>query len=89
LRDGDRLWKIWWLWGAPVAWITIGLILGAEATREAGHHNWGNVLDVARLAVYWAWCRMAWRCSGNVDNPLWSPLSKAVLAAGFALNVFV
>ena len=44
---------------------------------------------MARLAVYWYWCRLAWKCSGNVDNPFWTPLSKAALAAGFAVNVLV
>jgi len=88
-RDGDRLWKIWWLWGVPLAWITTALILGAEATREAGHPGWGNLLDVARIAVYWFWCRMAWKCSSNVDHPAWNVLSKGALAAGFVATVFI
>ena len=66
----------------PAAWATSALVLGAEFAREAGLHGTGNLLDVARLAVYWYWCRLAWRCSGNVGNPLWTLLSKAALAAG-------
>jgi hypothetical protein len=86
--QGNELWKAWWLWGIPVAWITIALVLAAEECHLAGLHTLGNLLDVARLAVYWFWCRMAWKCSANVDHPAWSYLSKGALAAGFVAMVF-
>ena len=71
-----------------MAWITSALVLAAEESRVAGHHSLGNLLDLARLAVYWFWCRQAWRCSANAGNPAWNFLSKTALAAGFVLTVF-
>jgi hypothetical protein len=71
-----------------MAWATSALVLAAEQLRIAEWHGTGNLLDVARLAVYWFWCRMAWRCSANARNPAWKLLSKAALAAGFVLTVF-
>jgi hypothetical protein len=84
---GSELWKIWWLWGIPVAWIAIVLVLAAEHLRIAGHASAGDLLDIARLAVYWYWCRLAWKCSGNVGNPVWTLLSKGALAAGLFVTV--
>jgi len=62
-------------------------VLGAEELRGAEWHGTGNLLDIARLAVYWYWCRLAWKCSQNVDNPVWTPLSKTALAAGLVATV--
>lgn len=86
---GSELWKIWWLWGIPVAWIATALLLGAEHSRLEGRPAVGDALDIARLAVYWFWCRLAWRCSGNVGNPLWTPLTKAALGAGCVAHFLV
>jgi hypothetical protein len=83
----DELWKVWWLWGIPLAWLTTALVLGAEQLRLAGWPVGGDFLDVVRLAVYWFWCRLAWQCAGNVGNPLWTPLSRAALAAGLVATV--
>jgi hypothetical protein len=84
----QELWKVWWLWGIPLALITSALVLGGETAREARLHSLGNLLDVVRLALYWFWCRMAWKCSANVDHPAWNVLSKGALAAGFVATVF-
>ena len=65
-----------------MAWTTSALLLGAELLRDSGLHAGGDLCDVLRLALYWAWCRLAWRASGNVDKALWTPLSKLALAAG-------
>ena len=70
-----------------MAWGTSALVLGAEAFRGEGLHGMGDLFDVARLAVYWSWCRLAWHASGNVGNPVWTPLSKVALAAGLVVNV--
>jgi len=83
----EKLWKVWWLWGIPFAWITTLLVLAAEHFRLDGLHFAGDLLDIARLAVYWFWCRLAWQCSANVANPLWTPLSRAALAAGLVITV--
>ena len=70
-----------------MAWTTSALVLLAEELRIGGMHSAGNLLDVARLAVYWFWCRMAWKCSSNVGHPAWKLLSKGALAAGFVITV--
>jgi hypothetical protein len=83
----EQAWKVWWLWGPPLAWLTTVLILGAEEFRLNGMPVAGNLLDVLRLAVYWFWCRLAWRCAGNAGNPLWTLLTRAALAAGLVATV--
>ena len=85
----ERLWKVWWFAGIPVGWATSALVLYAECLRSAGHDNWGDALDVVRLLVYFAWFRLAWRCSRNVDSPWWTPLAQGALAAGLALAVML
>ena len=87
MTTDEKLWKVWWLWGVPVAWITSALVLAAEHARMTGLHGWGDLLDVARLATYWFWCRLAWKCSSNAGNPLWTLLSKTALAAGLVATV--
>jgi len=82
----QKLWRVWWQWGIPVAWAASALLVGAELARNAGEHSWGNAQDVARLALYWWWMRMAWTCSSNVANPLWSAVSRTALALGLAVN---
>jgi hypothetical protein len=89
MTESEKLWRIWWLWGIPTAWIASALILVAENARVAGYHGWGDVLDVARLAVYWYWMRLAWQRAGNVDNRFWTPLARIALAAGLAINALV
>ena len=76
-----------WLCGIPLAWLVTALILGAEYFRLHEMPVGGDLLDVLRLAVYWFWCRLAWQCAGNVSDPLWTPLSKAALAAGLVATV--
>jgi hypothetical protein len=86
MMASQKLWQVWWLWGMPVAWAASALLVGAELARSAGQHSWGNAQDVARLALYWWWMRMAWTCSGNVANRLWSPVSRTALVLGLAVN---
>jgi len=81
-----ELWKVWWIAGLPVSWLTIGLVLLAEGVRSAGHEAWGDALDVARFLLYLAWLRLAWRCSGNVSRPFWTPIAKGALCAGLVLS---
>jgi hypothetical protein len=89
-RSGrERLWKIWWLCGIPVAWATSALVVGAEAARVSGHHTGADWLDVFRLLIYLAWAQRAWRCAHNVEVRMWSPLSRCALTAGFAVMFLV
>jgi hypothetical protein len=82
----ERLWKVWWIAGIPMALTTSALLLVAEHLRYAGFHGWGALLDVARLFVYFAWFRLAWRCSRNVERPFWTRISRCLLAAGLVME---
>jgi len=89
-RDGrERLWKIWWLCGIPVAWVTSVLVIAAEAARNADHPVAGDWLDVLRLLVYILWAQLAWHCAHNVETRLWAPVARCALAAGFVLMLLV
>jgi hypothetical protein len=85
----EKLWRVWWLWGIPVAWATSALAVGAEYARLSGHYWLGDAMDIGRLAIYWWWMRIAWSCAGNVTNPIWSPLSRAVLVLGLTANALI
>jgi hypothetical protein len=85
MREGrERLWKVWWLAGIPVAWLTSLLVVAAEELRSAEYHGWGNFLDILRFLLFVAWVRLAWRCSRNVDSPYWRPIAFAGMGAGLA-----
>ena len=85
----EKLWRVWWLWGMPVAWAAIALVLSAEYARDAGQPGWGDFLDIVRLGLYWWWMRIAWSCSGNVGNRFWSPLARVGLLLGLAAHAFI
>ena len=85
----ERLWKVWWLWGLPVAWATSALLVGAEFVRVEGLHRTGDVLDLVRLGMYWLWLRLAWRCADNVDHRAWSFLARAALVTGLVGHALV
>ena len=87
----ERLWKVWWLGGIPVGWTTSLLVVVAEHLRYAdpSHSDWGDLLDVMRFLIYFVWLRFAWRCSHNVDLPLWTTLARATLGAGLVFMAVV
>ena len=89
LEAREKLWRVWWLWGIPVAWASTLLILLAELAHGSGWGTLGGVLDVARLLVYWQWLRFAWRCARNVANPLWTPVARGLLAGGLVVHALV
>jgi hypothetical protein len=39
-------------------------------------------MDVVRLLVYFAWARLAWRCSHNVQYAHVTPVVRFALGAG-------
>lgn len=89
-RDGrERLWKIWWLCGIPVAWLTSALLIAGEALRVAGHSNTADCLDVSRILIYALWARLAWQCAHNVGAKIWLPVSRCALSAGLVLMVLL
>ena len=85
----EQLWKIWWLCGIPVAWITSAMVIGGEAARVAEYPVAADWLDVLRILIYTAWARLAWLCAGNVELAAWSPVSRFALTAGLLLMVLV
>jgi hypothetical protein len=89
-RDGrERLWKVWWICGLPVAWATSALVIGAEVARNGGHAATGDWLDVLRLLIYILWAQLAWQCAQNVDTKIWAPISRFALTAGFVVMFLV
>jgi len=54
----------------------------ADNAREAGQAYWGDLLDVARLAVYWFWFRLVWKYSRNVGLRVWTLMARAGAVAG-------
>ena len=57
-------------------------MLIAEEARDAGASVQGDLLDVLRLAVYWAWGWAVWKASRNVQHPFWTYLARAALLLG-------
>ena len=78
----EKLWKVWWIVGIPLGWASSTLVVIAEDMRYADHAGWGNFMDLARFLVFFAWLRLAWRCSHNVERPIWTPMAQATLCAG-------
>ena len=82
----EPLWRVWWLWGLALTVATAGLIVAADEVRDAGHQRWGDALDLARLALYWAWLMRVWKCSRNVGTPVWTPLARVAVVHGLEAN---
>lgn len=84
---GERLWKIWWLWGIPLGWAASGMLIYAEFLRVSGAVGWADLVDVCRLLAYFSWARLAWRCSHNVEDARWTPMARFALGAGMVSMV--
>jgi hypothetical protein len=78
----EKLWKVWWIVGIPLGWASSTLVVIAEDMRYADHPGWSDFLDVVRFLVFFAWLRFSWRCSHNVERPIWTPVAQATLSAG-------
>lgn len=84
--DGEeRLWRVWWKWGIPVAVAANILTLFAEMAFMADYDTLGNATDVLKFLIYIAWFQMAWRCSKNTDNPAWTVFTRLAVALGFGV----
>jgi hypothetical protein len=84
----ERLWRIWWQWGIPLAMFASGLTVLAGMLHEADYRASGDALDVVKFLIYIAWFRMAWRCSKNTDQPLWTNLTRLAVCLGFGVIAF-
>ncbi len=89
MNRGIPLWKVWWIYGAPVACAVVLLVYFAEELRLAYRPGWADLLDAVRLAGFWLWCWLAWKCAGNVARGIWTPLARVALAAGLAVMVVI
>jgi len=54
--------------------------------RASGAHAWGDALDLVRLAVFWFWFLLAWRCARNVRHAWWTAAVRSALVAGLAVT---
>jgi hypothetical protein len=90
-RGEERLWKVWWLLGTPLAMVNraiFGLLEGlAEAEYSVSYGTWLGAL-VLSSATYFAWCNMAWGCAKNVDRKIWGHLAKLGIVLGI-LRMFI
>ncbi len=80
---------MWWLWGAAAACVIAGLVLVAEAARDEGSAVQGDLLDVLRLGVYWAWGWAVWKSAPRVDRQLWTLLARAAVVVGLVLLALI
>jgi hypothetical protein len=73
------LWKVWWLIGVP---LNIGFkILGGIITwaSQSSSPAFSLLLGIAMVLVAIVWCKMAWVCSKNVQNRIWTHLARAMI----------
>jgi hypothetical protein len=89
LDRGAPLWKVWWVYGVPVAAVSAVLLFFAEELRRAYHPAWADLLDIARLSAFWLWCLLAWICARNVRRRIWTPVARVALAAGLVVTVAI
>jgi len=89
LDRGTPLWKVWWIYGAPVALAVVLLVFFAEELRLAYRPALADLLDTVRLAAFWLWCSLAWICAGNVSRRIWTPVARAALAGALVVMVVI
>jgi hypothetical protein len=77
------------LWGGAAACAIAGLVVLAEAARLDGSAVQGDLLDLLRLGVYWAWGWTVWNSARNVERPLWTPLARTAVLAGLGLMFLI
>ena len=82
LAGEERLWKIWWLGGIPVALSATALTLAAEFARVDGYHRSGDFVDLLKLLVYAAWLTAAWRSAENTTHFPSRLAGRLAVAAG-------
>ncbi len=82
LAGEERLWKVWWLGGIPVALAATALTLTAEFLRVDGHHSWGNFFDVLKLLACALWFTAAWRSAQNTAHRPSRLAGRIAVAAG-------
>jgi hypothetical protein len=49
----------------------------------------GDLLDLLRLALYWAWAWAVWKTAPNVRWRIWTPVARLVALAGVGVMFLV
>ena len=80
---------MWWLGGAGLACAVAGLLLVAEDARLSGNATTGDLLDVLRLALYWAWAWAVWKTAPNVRQRVWTVVARILALLGVGLMFLV
>ncbi|WP_396331066.1 hypothetical protein [Burkholderia anthina] len=90
-RGEERLWKVWWLIGAPlfvvnnlvIAWLKSVILRDPLGTPLALVFGIGGVL----VADWLTWIWVAWRCAPNVDHQFWRRASRVALIGFVTINM--
>ncbi|WP_254616487.1 hypothetical protein [Burkholderia metallica] len=86
----ERLWKVWWLIGAPlfvVNNVVIALLKIFAFSDPLGAPRvlvFGILVVLAADWLTWMW--VAWRCAPNVDHQFWRGASRAALIGLILVN---
>ena len=80
---------MWWLGGAGLVCAVAGLLLLAEDARLSGAATTGDLLDVLRLGLYWAWAWAVWKTAPNVRRRVWTALARILALLGIGLMFLV
>ena len=84
--DGEeRLWKAWWIYGPAAVATVLALTFAAEYAYFAASTALEHLFIAVKLAVYWLWFRLAWKCSRNAANGVWTPVARILLIAGLVI----
>ena len=81
-RGEERLWKVWWYIGAPIAVLDKAVSVAISARLVLGHPVLSLAATSALLIAYLAWCVMAWNCAPNVNKAIWTPIARIVITLG-------
>ena len=66
--------------------MVFALTIAAEHAYFAGFPALEHLAIAVKLAVYWLWLRMAWKCSRNVRSGAWTAVARILLAAGLVVT---
>ena len=81
-RGEERLWKVWWYLGGSVG-IVFGLPNLAISEKLVTMALLLVLLwSILGLVAYFVLVVMAWRCSPNVDNKIWTPIARVAIVLG-------
>ncbi|HTG97878.1 MAG TPA: hypothetical protein VL982_10570 [Burkholderiales bacterium] len=89
MRPTTKLWQAWWLGGAMLALPTALLVWATDSAYDGEHVVLGALATVARILLYLAWFNAVWRCSRNVQRPLWTYVARSLLIAGLLASAML